>query len=81
VVGVLGRVVSWAVWLSGRGSIVALVEVITRGHGGYLIISASRASWAVEVVCFEFIMLCSSDTSHYLLVASCQFISIVGSAS
>jgi hypothetical protein len=69
------------VGLSARGSVVASVEVIARGHGGYLIIRASRASWAAEVACFECIMLCSGDASHRLLVAGHQFVGVVGSAS
>jgi hypothetical protein len=42
---------------------------------------ASRASWAVEVACCECIRLCSGDALHCLLVASCWFIGVVGSAS
>jgi hypothetical protein len=69
------------VGLSGRGSVVTLVKVIVRGCGEYLIISVSRVSWAVEVAYFECIILCSSNASHCLLVASHQFVGIVGSAS
>jgi hypothetical protein len=81
VVGALGRVVSWAAWLLGRGSVVTLVKVIARGHREYLIISVSRASWATEVTFFECIMLCSGDASHHLLVIGHWFVGIVGSVS
>jgi hypothetical protein len=81
VVGASGIVVSWTAALSGRGLVIALVEVIARGHGGYLHIRASRASWVVEVACCECIRLYSSDASHCLLVAGCQFVGIVGAAS
>jgi hypothetical protein len=52
-----------------------------RGRGGYLIIRASRASWAVEVACFECIKLCSGDAAHCLLGAGHRFVGIVGSVS
>jgi hypothetical protein len=52
-----------------------------RGHGGYLCMRVSRASWAAEVTCCECIRLYSGDASHCLLVASHQFVGIVGSVS
>jgi hypothetical protein len=60
---------------------VASVEVITRGCGGYLVSRASRVSWAVQVAYWESIKLCSSDAAHCLLVASLQFVSMVGLVS
>jgi hypothetical protein len=60
---------------------VALVEVIATGYRGYLASRVSRASWAVEVACWECIKLCSSDAACCLLVASLQFVGMVGSVS
>jgi hypothetical protein len=52
-----------------------------RGRRGYLSFRASRASCAVEVACFECIMLCSGDASRHLLVAGHWFIGVAGSTS
>jgi hypothetical protein len=42
---------------------------------------AARACWAAEVVCCEYIRLCSGDALHCLLVAGRRFVSIVGAVS
>jgi hypothetical protein len=80
VVGALGRAVSGEAELSREGLVSASVRVIMRGCRGYLIIRVSRVSWVVEVAYHECIKLYSSDAACGLLVASYQFVSIVGSA-
>jgi hypothetical protein len=69
---------SCAALLSGRGSVIASVEVIARGRGGYLRMRALRASWVAEVACCECIKLCSGDASRFLLVAGRWFVGVVG---
>jgi hypothetical protein len=44
VVGVSGSMVSWTALLSGRGLVMSSVEVMARGHGGYLCMRVSSAS-------------------------------------
>jgi hypothetical protein len=72
--------------LLGRGLVVASVEVIARGHAGYLHMRASRVSWAVEVACCECIRLCSSDALHCVVSSwslvywYCRFSVLVPSA-
>jgi hypothetical protein len=48
-VGASGRGMSWVSGPAGEGVDFAEVEVIVSGHGGYLIMRASSASWAAEV--------------------------------
>jgi hypothetical protein len=65
----------------GHCCCVVFVEAVASWRGGYLIISASSASWVVEVACRECIRLCSGDVSLGHWVASRQFVGIVGSLS
>jgi hypothetical protein len=66
---------------SGGGIGFVEVEVIASWHGGYLIMTASSASWVVEVAWRECIRLCSGDASWVRWVASRLFVGIVGSLS
>jgi hypothetical protein len=65
--------------LSGGGVGSIEVEVTASGHGGYLIMSVSSASWAAEVAWWECIRLCSSDASRGHCVAGLLFVGVVGS--